>query len=283
MPKNDHPELSEIIADVKRLTKPLGRLERIKANQPDALAKMEKALESLPASRDFTALLEETVARAREWLKLSQAARAESAGVFLKQYVEDARSRTDVREGSSGRWRIGPLTIEFDRARVRARAFYNDEVVVAWKPITKSDNIQELETAARKLLDDGLLNETDSARVFWEGYRWARRRMEKAQKGTLVDRKDVPIRDFVWGLRMAMVNSDLERLPWAKIKKADFPKSSVLYNIDWYRRRSKSIPEDRRLVFTTGSQAMAKTGLLLNGLDPKDDPVVLCWVKGPVK
>ena len=115
------------------------------------------------------------------------------------------------------------------------------------------------------------------ARVFWDAYEQERARR---RPGRGARPEAVPLLDFYRGLRVALVRHELEeQQPDKKLRYAELPRWTFLYNLDRYRALGAAVPEARRLGYQTGSQQESRTiGVVVNGLDAQQDYKTMCYI-----
>jgi hypothetical protein len=262
-----------------QLLLPLIALSKINVNSPEALDQIDQALEKMPPGEIFGRALDDVRASLREVVDQTRTDRSLAYGRIEADYIRAARERgQSTREVQHG-WRVGKLEMQSRRAQSQVRFLYNHEVLVDWKPVRDLDDIQKREQAAEKLLAGVELPSEIVIDIFWDAYTHARERRSRAGASRP---EMIPILDFYREVRTALVRHELTGpKPDRKLKYAEFPLWTFLYNLDRYRALGATVPIERRLALATGSQqdVAAKRAVSVNGLDANDDYKFMCYVQ----
>ncbi|MEA2511520.1 MAG: hypothetical protein QOJ59_1007 [Thermomicrobiales bacterium] len=262
-----------------QLLLPLAAVAKINVNSPEALDEIDRALEKLPDGETFGRALDEVRTSLRQAVEQTRTERSQAFSRIEADYIREAREKgQSTREVQHG-WRVGKLEMQHRRAQSQVRFLYNHEVLVDWKPIRDLDDLQKREQAAEKLLAGAELPSEMLVEVFWDAYAHVR---ERRSRTGAARPEMVPILDFYREFRLALVRHELTgQKPDRKLKYAEFPLWTFLYNLDRYRALGAAVPAERRLALATGSQqdVAAKRALSVNGLDANDDYKIMCYVQ----
>ena len=271
--------LPQLQAEFRRLVAPLAAFTKVRPGDPRALERLDAALKRLPPGEALAGALEELRERTARYVEQARRERIAAFRPIEAEYVRAAREQgKQLRERASG-WRIDLLELQLQREQARARFLYNREVLVPWSPINNAEDLAQLEGRARAMLERATAAYPDDllARVFWDAYEQERARR---RPGRGARPEAVPLLDFYRGLRVALVRHELEeQQPDKKLRYAELPRWTFLYNLDRYRALGAAVPEARRLGYQTGSQQESRTiGVVVNGLDAQQDYKTMCYI-----
>jgi hypothetical protein len=275
---SERPSLKDAVSQLQALAKRLNDVAGVNLRTSDALDELENALQKVPPGAAFGEALDEARAALNAVIAAQRAERAQAFGRLEAEFVRGAGDRGgSVREQNEG-WRIGKLEFQFRRAQAMARALYNHEEIVSWKPIGELTDLEKLENAATKRLTAAELPVTMLITVFWSAYETERDRRTRDRK---TRPELVPLVDFYRELRSALVRFELAgQKPDRRLQFTELPRWMFLYNLDRYRAEGSALPPERRLGFQTGSQQDVQRGLgfSINGLNASQDYKTVCYV-----
>ncbi len=144
--------LRDAVFHFNRLAKHLNDVLKVNLRTPQALDELENALQKVPSGSTFGEALEEARTSLKDSIVTLRNERAQKFGRLEADFVRAARERgSPVREQNEG-WRIGRLEFQFRREQAMARALYNREEIVGWKPIDDISDLEQVESAALKTL-----------------------------------------------------------------------------------------------------------------------------------
>lgn len=276
---SDISELKRLQAEAKQLGKALDAIAKAKLSNPAGIEHFSKAMDTMPPPETWAAAVADFRTRAARALEAVASARREG---FKRYETEFIRSRqgagVPVSEVDKG-WRVGPVQLELRREAAQARALYNREEVVKWRPIGSSEDLAKLEGDALKALEKWRLKNQQLADVFAAAAAEALRR----RAGKNGSSRAVPIKEFLAEVRLELARLELQGGKFGKKIPAEFPPFAMLYNLDVYRGLGSSVPGNRRVAFESGSQAeqSRNLGVVINGLRPQDQYKVACYATPP--
>jgi len=245
-------------------------LTALRAGSPDIVKRLEEGLRSLPAHEHLGSAISGLRNRGEDLLAKLKKARVADFQVAEVAFVNALRHAGKVcREVEKG-WRVDRFQLEVDRSSAKARLLLNRVPLTEWEHVSSPSDLETLLNGG----DEKLSAAEVPAALFAEGLSNAFLRLSTTA-GTRVS-----LRDLYPETRLELLRSELATgRPDRKLRYADFPWWTYLYNLDLYRRTSQSIPADRRIIFETGSQHDGDRGLLLvlNGLDPGEEYRTYCW------
>ena len=262
--------------DWKQLLAPLAAIAAVRAEKPEGLDQLDKALKKLPNGSVLGRAVDDLKAKTAAFVKASkQERRAEFRKIEAAFVNARRKSGTPLRELDHA-WRIGSIELQVHREQARARALYNREQVVGWKPITSPDDLEALVAAANAELEKRSLPDKVLTEVCWRAYLTLAEQRAKDKK---IDAARIPLLDLLREFRVALLRHELstgkiDRKP----KYVEFPMWSLLHNLDRYRKLGSKVPIEKRIAVETGSQRQTRSkGIILNGLDAKDEYKVFCY------
>ena len=266
--------IDDVRKRAKQLSESFARVAKIKGGHLKDAAQLELALEQLPTPELYQAARTEIAEKAEAWISEVRRSQAQVFQAHLAEFLRKARDAGDATRETGIGWRVGALELEVQPQSARCRALYSREKVVEWREIRAATDFERLVKDARQKLSKAEIDSRILADVLWEAY--AARRPSSGGSNW------VKLVDLFEELRVVLVRRDVKGSAHRRLKFAEFPKWAALYNLDRYLAQSRGIPEDRRLVPETGSQADVKQGLgcLLNGLDPSVQPMAYCHIRG---
>lgn len=269
---DEKAELRALQAEYRKLGKLFDALGQVKPGNPESLDQLEKRLQALPSGELLGRAVEELRRKTQAFLDRVRHYRSEAFRRIETDFIREVRAREQfVRELDSG-WRVGPFEIQVRREQSRVRFLYNHEVMIDWSPVGDGVDLDALQAKAVSMLESAALPEEQLTTVFWEAYQQLGRAQERGSEL-------VPILDFYREVRVALVRHELQaRRPDARLSHTEFPRWAFLYNVDRYRALRSQL-DGGRVGFETGSQQESRTkGMVVNGLDPRSDTRVVCYV-----
>jgi len=275
---NETQSFKEIQKEAKSLSKWFENIAKIKASDPQALAQLDKALQTLPDDTEFIHLYQAYKNKAQSFVTTARQNRANNIKRLISTYIRDAQqSGKTTREFIKG-WRIGPLELQINFEQAMISFYYNQENLTKWQSVGSVEDIKKAEAAALTLLEKAALPPELLTRVFWEAYLEARKRNSRSMDESLV-----AINDFYREVRIALVRSRFEtKKPHVKLDRfVEFSKYAFLYNLDLYRAMTSQIPAEIKLAWQTGSMSEVNkgNGVVVNGLNAANEYRFICYVK----
>jgi len=275
---NEVQAIKDLQKEAKIIIKAFDAFIKVKASEPDALDKLNKALESMPDGKDTTALMGEFQLTAQSILNAVRQNRVKNFKRMETGYIQKVKeSGKLLREFSNG-WRIGPLEMQVDREQARISFWYNYENLIKWKPIANIEDIEKMEKKAVDMLEKATIPRGIIIQAFWAAYQEAMNRNMHKTNSTLVS-----ITDLYIELRIVLVRQKIAgKTPHRKIDRyAEFPKWAFLYNLDLYRSLLTQIEPEKKLALQTGSmnEVSKGNGYVINGLEAQNEYKVMCYVR----
>ncbi len=275
---NETQSFKEIQKEAKSLSKWFESIAKIKASDPQALAQLDKALQTMPNDAEFIHHYQAYKTKAQSFVTTARHNRANNIKRLISAYIRDAQqSGKATREFIKG-WRIGPLELQINFEQAMISFCYNQENLTKWQSVGSVEDIQKAEGTALTLLEKAALPPELLTKVFWEAYVEARKRNSRS-----LDQSLVAINDFYREVRIALVRSRYEtKKPHLKLDRfVEFPKYAFLYNLDLYRSMTSQIPAEIKLAWQTGSMSEVNkgNGVVVNGLEAANEYRFICYVK----
>jgi hypothetical protein len=277
---SDIAELKKLQAEARQLAKALDSIAKAKLAATTGVGDFAKAVAKLPPAETLAEAVADFQTRATASVGAVLRGRRDAFKRIEAEYVRSQQSEGRAIQEFDAGWRVGPVYLELRRESAEARALYNREVVIKWRPITAADDLAKLEKDALADLENWRLPEDRLVEAFHEAVVEVVRRRGKTNGSA----RNVPIREWLTEVRLVLARADLQGSKFdRKLRYAEFPTHGMLYNVDQYRARGSSIPQDRRVGFETGSQAeqSRNLGVVTNGLRPNDPYKVYCYAIAP--
>lgn len=275
---NETLSFKEVQKEAKSLSKWFESIAKIKASDPQALAQLDKALQTLPDDAEFVHLYQAYKNKAQAFVDTARHNRANNIKRLISAYIRDAQQGGKATREFIKGWRIGPLELQINFEQAMISFCYNQENLTKWQSVGSIEDIQKAEEAALTLLEKAALPPELLSRVFWEAYLEARKRNARS-----LDTALVAVNDFYREVRIALVRSRYEtKKPHLKLDRfIEFPKYAFLYNLDRYRSMTAQIPSEIKLAWQTGSMSEVNkgNGVVVNGLDAANEYRFICYVK----
>lgn len=275
---NEAQSFKDVQKEAKSLSKWFESIAKIKPSDPQALAQLQKSLQTLPDNADFVQLYRAFKTRTNAFIDTAQSHRAKNIKRLVSAYIRDRQQAGKATREFIKGWRIGPLELQINFDQAMVSFWYNQENLTKWQSVGSMEEIQKAEEAALTLLEKVTLPPEVLTRVFWEAYLQARQRNSRSLDASLVS-----INDFYREVRIALVRSRFEtKKPNTKLDRfIEFPKYALLYNLDRYRSMTSQIPAELKLAWQTGSMGEVNkgNGVVVNGLEAANEYKFICYVK----
>ncbi len=262
----------------KQLLRPLAAIGKPVSGDLDGMDKLEKALTKLPAGASLANAVDDLRRQTQDLIHLVRREAAQEFGKVEAVFIREQRERGNaIRELSSG-WRIGPFALEVERERARARLLYNHEVLLPWRYVDSRRELDDLLVEGEELLHSVEVSVEEWAGILWEAHTSCVHR----RRGQTPGRPErVPVLDLFRETRVTRIRRELATgRPDKRLKQVELPQWAFVYNVDRYHREGREVAGRHRLLFETGSQReqAAHKGLTFNGLDPRQEYKVYCFV-----
>lgn len=276
---NEKESLNIIKKNILKITKVFEELKKIDSNDADSIGKIEKILQNFPSASDLAAQIEVVRNALDIHIRESKKVRAENFNYVFNEYLNNLQqSQRPYRLIDKNTLRIEMLELQTDPKRASIQFLFNKKRLMPGKNVACSEDIVRYETECMGMLKKAEVPEKEIGDIFYRAYLNALRK-KRREKNTNAD--FIQIIDFYEEVQVELFRQQLH------VKRSvdsgitiNFPIWAFIYNLDRYRKLRK-IPDKSRLILETGSQAETKkNGVVLNGLDPKSDYKMFCYIRG---
>jgi hypothetical protein len=255
------------------LLKPLVRVTAVRKG-PGSFRELASALQTVPA--DIGKQIDAACLEVARRVEVERVRRSELFGRTFSTFVTRCRDQgRTVREAEG--WRIDELEIRTRPDTSEVGLFYNRAPVGDWLGVSSADELEKAYLAAISDLRRHDVPAESLTEALWDAYRYL---AVATRRSTAL----VQIRDLHREIRAALVRHELGKKVDKSVKLAEMPYWAFLHNLDCYRDFSAAMPQEKRLVFQTGSQAdTRRIGVTLNGLRANEEYKSFCYVEPAVR
>lgn len=276
---NEKESLNILKKNVSKFMKKFDEVIKIDPNDEDSIEKIEKILQNFPVSSDLATQIEAIRSALDIHIQESRRIRAENFNSVFNEYLNNLqKSQRPYRLVDKNTLRVEMLQLQTDPKRASIQFLFNKRELMPWKHVVCSNDIVRYENECIGMLKKSEVPEKNIGDIFYRAYLNALRK-KRSEKNTHPD--FIQIVDFYEEVQIELFRQQLHTK-----KSGDngitisFPIWAFLYNVDRYRKM-RNVPDKSRLIFETGSQTETKkNGVVLNGLDPKSDYKMFCYMRG---
>jgi hypothetical protein len=277
---DENESLALIKKEIIKLMKLFGDIKKIDTNDERSLEKLEKCLQKFPVSSELITQIEVIRSNLDNHIRESKRLRVKNFNSIFNEYLNHLqKSQRTYRLIDKNTLRIEMLELKTDPNRASIRFLFNKKELMPWKNVINTDDIVRYEGECCKMLINIEIPEKEIVDIFYRAYLNALRtkRGEKSTNSSFIQIKELYEEVQIELFRQKL---SLKNLGSSKTITISFPMWAFLYNLDCYRKMH-NISDKNRLFFETGSQIETKkNGVVLNGLDPKSDYKMFCYVRG---
>jgi len=267
--------------DMLKIEKKISAIRFIKPKDPKFLEKLESYQKTLPRGAEIGPILDEVSKKLKDYIESSNKNRLSFFRPLINQYINSLQGRNIVyRMIDNTLFRVGCLEIETQPEKGNIRILFNKNTILPWTPVREMNDIESSIQAAHAKLKEMEVPLDEFSRMLHYAYHKVRARQEKERK---------PNPDYVMlkplhsEILVELFKRQLKGKKNLNVKMKDifFPDWAFLYNLDLYRAKLSQIPEEKRLLFETGSQSETeKYGVVLNGLTAQSEYKKFCYLRG---
>lgn len=278
---NEKDSFNLLKKNISKLERIFADFKNIKSNDEDSIEKLERYLQKIPGSSDLATQVEAIRNDLDIYIKKTKKERANNFSAVFNDYLDRIqKSQRPYRLIDKNTLRAEMLQIQANPQKASVQFLFNKKVLMPWKHVLCADDVVKYENECLGMLKKAVIPEQEIEDVFYRAYLNA---LRKRRKEKSFNPSYVPIVDFYTEVQVELFRQKLlNKASGADNITISFPIWAFLYNLDRYRKM-RNISENKRLFLETGSQVETKkNGMVLNGLDPKADYKMFCYIRGSV-
>jgi len=264
-----------------KIDKKISAIRFIKQKDPKFLEKLESYQKTLPRGAEIGPILDEVSNKLKSYIESSNKNRLSFFRPLINQYINSLQGRNIVyRIIDNTLFRVGCLEIETQPEKGNIRILFNKNTILPWTPVREMNDIESSIQAAHAKLKEMEVPLDEFSRMVHYAYQKVRARQEKERKP---NPDYVMLKSLHSEILVELFKRQLKGKKSLNVKMKDifFPDWAFLYNLDLYRAKLSQIPEEKRLLFETGSQSETeKYGVVLNGLTAQSEYKKFCYLRG---
>lgn len=277
---NEKESFNLLKKNVSKLERTFADFKKINFNDDDFIDQIERYAQRIPDPSDLATQLEAFKKELDTHVRESKKARADNFRTVFNDYLSRIqKDQKPYRLIDKSTLRVGMLQVQTDPKKASVQFLFNRKVLLTGKNILSADDMVKYENECLKMLEKAEISEQDIGDIFYRAYLNA---LRKRRKEKSFNPSYVPIVDFYTEVHVELFRQQLlgKKSGSTDSITVSFPIWAFLYNMDCYRKM-RNISENKRLFFETGSQVETKkNGVVLNGLDPKADYKMFCYIRG---
>ena len=274
-------ELELMKKDLLKVDKKIAGIRYIKPQDPKFLDKLDVYQKSLPKGSDIGSLIDDISLKLKEYIEEKNKVRLISFRPLINTFLESLQSKNkDYRIIENTAFRVDCFEMEIQPANGSIRLLFDKNVIMSWKPVQTINDIELCFQESIKKLNDAEISIDTFSSMMYQGYQRIRIKQEKERKP---NSQFVLLKALHEEIIIELFRSQVKgkKNLNVKFKEIFFPEWAFQYNLERYRAQLMKIPEEKRLLFETGSQAdTERFGVVLNGLSPQSDYKKFCYVRG---
>jgi hypothetical protein len=276
--REEETEIFETIKkDLIRIAGTIGAIRSIKIQDLD---KLEKYVQTIPNGDEIKSTLDSCSANLQGYINIAKKNRLSSFQPLINSFLESlSREQKDLKIIENNLFRVGCLEVETKPETGRIRVSFNENILIPWRPITNSAEIESALSDARKKLLDTRIEPERFPDFLFNAYKKVRilRERQGERNSDLV-----PIRSLHSEVILELFQYDLQSRKNfdAKFSEIYYPFWAFQYNLDKYRSSADKVPPEKRLFFEQGDQTdTGKMGVVLNGLTANSLYKDFCYLR----
>lgn len=267
--------------DLLKIDKKISAIRFIKPKDPKFLEKLESYQKTLPRGDEVGPILDEVSKKLKSYIESSNKNRLTFFRPLINQYIESLQGKNiSYRIVDNTLFRVGCLEIETQPEKGNIRILFNKNTIFPWTPVREMNDIESSVQASHAKLKEVEVSLDEFSRMLFYAYQKVRAKQEKERKP---NPGFVMLKSLHSEILVELFKLQLKGKKSLNVKMKDifFPDWAFLYNLDLYRAKLSQIPEEKRLLFETGSQAETeKYGVVLNGLSAQSEYKKFCYIRG---
>jgi hypothetical protein len=280
MPLSD-AELEIMVKDLIKIVKKIDGIKYIKPQNPKFLEKLEAYQKSLPRGSDIGPLLDGISFRLRDYIEEKKQYRAKNFQPLINEFLESLRTKQrDYRIIENTLFRVGWFEMETQPVNGTIRILFDKNVILPWRPVHNLGEIESCFQECTNQLKDVEIPIDKFSNMLYQCYQRLRTEQEKKRKP---NSRFVLLKSIHEEMLIELFRTQVKGKKNLNVKFKDifFPEWAYQYNLERYRSQMSEIPDEKRLLFETGSQAdTEKFGIVLNGLSAQSDYKKFCYIRG---
>lgn len=270
--------------DIQRLVKSLEGIQSIKPNDPLFLSKLEKFGQKFPAGDDLKQTADDIRQRLNQYVLDSRNQRisdfTQNFNKFMKQVQDQGKNH---RITDNTKIRVEELEFQADPKNGYINVLFNKIVLIPWREVSSADDIWLTYDEASTTLRKSSIPENILPEIVVMAYSSIRSKQEYEKK---LNAHLVPVSALHEEMIIGLLRNQMKGKSALskKFKDIYLPDWAFRYNLDRYRSLLPTLPEDKKVVFQTGSQLETeRNGVVLNGLNAQEEYKKFCYVMGSVR
>lgn len=266
--------------DLLKIDKKISAIRYIKPQDPKFLDKLDAYQKSLPKGEDIGAFIDDISSKLNIYIEDKNQFRRANFRPLINEFLESLQSKNmDFRIIENTLYRVGCFEMETQPHNGNIRISFDKNVIMPWKPVESIADIDACFLECTKKIKDQEIPIEQFSTMLHQAYKRIQARQVKERKPNpeFVLLKSLHEEILIELFRFQVKGKKNLNV---KFKEIFFPIWAFQYNLERYREHLSEVPEERRLLFETGSQAdTEKYGIVLNGLSAKSDYKKFCYIR----
>lgn len=273
-PFNVDEEFKVIKSDIQKLVKILDEFKKIKSinsTDSDFLSKLKKYQQRFPSGDFIKNTIAENQNHIVEFIKSAEISRISDFNVYYNQFIESLQQEKVPYRLIEKNIRIGEVEIQINLQNAQIRILFNKLLLKPWVDVWSASDFDKIVNDAINELKGAEIPEEILTTLISDSYQNIRniQMLNKKPNSELV-----PIYRLHKEMILGLLQNQMKGRNGLEKRYTDiyFPEWAFRYNLDIYKSILPNLPQEKQLIFMTGSQAETEqNGVVLNGLNPRMD------------